>query len=221
MSKIDDRTVSIPLLPGWVWNEGVIGLNIFKDSLLHYGKIFIYIPSGISGNSILMTDNVARGITPTSNRTITNAGYATDDDISTYASVTASAVGDYIMIDLGAVYSGWHECKVYTADASLKAVVEVSSDGTTWNTIISEFGGTTQYYSGALTFRYWRMRCTAVVNPFSMWVYECQHFRNYKQYSSYPVRDSITPLSYAKKTVGLRLPSASPFILATEGRDIR
>jgi hypothetical protein len=210
-----------PLLPAWGWNEGVSGLNIFKDSLLHYGKIFIYIPSGISGDSILMTDNVARGILPTSNRNMPNGAYATDDDPSTSASIGVSAAGDYIRIDLGAVYSGWHECKVSTDSTLLRAVVEVSNDGTTWNTIISEFGGTTQYYSGPLTFRYWRIRCTYTEVSLGMDVYECQLFRNYKQYSSYPVRDSFTPLSYAKKTVGLRLPSATPFILAIEGRDIR
>lgn len=190
--------------------SGVSGRNHYKDSKIPLSDIFYYIPT-IVGNSVIATDNIARGITPTSNVTITNPEYATDDDYTTAASVTY-ATGNYIRIDLGAVYTVWLECVAGFGAGSNRSVVEISNDAVTWTIISPEKTGWHDI-NGEYTFRYIQARITYVIDTYPLEMKEVQCYKNYRIVSVYPARGILKPLTYATKSLLLRLPQATDYIL--------
>jgi hypothetical protein len=154
LTRITPEGFKNEVIPG-----GTFGIKFITDTTYVLVGALVSDPnsggtSGGGGGSsyVAPTGNVvdlASGITPTSNITLTNPERATNDDISskTYytsfgsgSSSTSGAEGDYIEIDLGTVRTVTGN-KIYFYNALSRFYyykVKYSEDGVTWNYLVGD-----------------------------------------------------------------------------------
>jgi len=207
VGKLRIKPTAIPLTPVYL-NSGV---NVFKDSSFTLGKVALRFPNIITGEVILATDNVARGKTPTSNTTITNPSNITDDNYTTAGGVPATA-GNYILLDLGS-------SDTYLLDTMLDSngfttLVQISENGSSFTTVATLSAGLYRKYTGVHTFRYVRLYVSTTLSGANMWCWEISCYKSFTIQSNVKAL-TITPLTYAIKSIYVKVPTSTPAMLGT------
>jgi hypothetical protein len=140
------------------------GRNLFLDSPYTIGKVILRFPTVISGEVVFATDNVAKGKTITSNATVTNPSYATDENFDTYAAIDPISGGEYMVIDLGEEATYFIDTSYYIFSSSVS--LEISSDGENYklllNVAYAPGVGGMRTYTGVHTFRYIRLEVYSI-----------------------------------------------------------
>lgn len=130
---------------------GIAGTNITEIRFLYAGE---------SGTGV----DFATGLTPTSNRSYSNIGNATTAYENQTANATAAGSDDYLRVDLGAAkaVSAFHVAFTDTSHVPLDAILEYSSDDSSWSSAGRLLTGTAldvyEQLLSPVSARYWRLR---------------------------------------------------------------
>lgn len=130
------------------------------------------------------TNDLALGITPTSNVGYNNIGFITDGDDTTHGDATSTVTPQYVQVDLGRIaYVNWSRILWYDAPHSpLVGTIDRSLDGTNWVNValiqqgVPDPNAITGLNSSSIAMldqsflirsvgRYWRIYTTTTMSP--------------------------------------------------------